>query len=223
MNANTPLLLSWAHYPVTVLGFGRRVGVWFQGCSIQCKGCVSQDTWSFDQDKTTTVADVMRWVRSLGDEPINGLTISGGEPFDQPDAVVALVESFRNLFNELEQQDGSSRDILCYSGYPFHRIEAVHSKILKQLDALISEPFVERTSTIPLAGSSNQRIHSLSPLGQQRYSSIALSAETNSVLQVEIDSSHRMWAIGIPRRGDLDRMQKGLGELGLHIDEVSWR
>jgi anaerobic ribonucleoside-triphosphate reductase activating protein len=37
------IAVSKAHYPVTVLGPGKRIGIWL-GCRIQCKGCVSQDT-----------------------------------------------------------------------------------------------------------------------------------------------------------------------------------
>lgn len=39
------LYLSRIHFPVTTLGPGNRIGIWFQGCSIQCQGCVSVDTW----------------------------------------------------------------------------------------------------------------------------------------------------------------------------------
>ena len=38
-------------YPVTVLGPGKRIVVWTQGCSIRCKGCMSIHTWTFDEKK----------------------------------------------------------------------------------------------------------------------------------------------------------------------------
>ncbi|WP_461325238.1 4Fe-4S cluster-binding domain-containing protein [Bradyrhizobium diazoefficiens] len=37
--------VSRIHFPVTTLGPGRRLGIWFQGCSIRCPGCISMDTW----------------------------------------------------------------------------------------------------------------------------------------------------------------------------------
>ena len=37
--------LSRVHFPVTTLGPGQRLGLWFQGCSIRCAGCISADTW----------------------------------------------------------------------------------------------------------------------------------------------------------------------------------
>lgn len=39
------LALSRMHFPVTTLGPGDRIGIWFQGCSIRCTGCISKDTW----------------------------------------------------------------------------------------------------------------------------------------------------------------------------------
>ena len=38
--------LNRVHFPVTALGPGRRVGIWLQGCSIRCPGCMSLDTWA---------------------------------------------------------------------------------------------------------------------------------------------------------------------------------
>ena len=72
------LQLSRLHFPVTTLGVGRRIGVWFQGCSIRCPGCVSLDTWD-PAHGTTTVEDV---VTAIGPwlEAADGLTVSGGTP-----------------------------------------------------------------------------------------------------------------------------------------------
>ncbi len=48
--------LNKAHWPVTVLGPGRRIGLWVQGCSIHCPGCVSQDTWPKDAARRIAIA-----------------------------------------------------------------------------------------------------------------------------------------------------------------------
>ena len=104
----TTLNLSRLHYPVTTLGPGRRVGIWFQGCSIRCPGCVSVDTWAAGQGGTTVsavLAAVSPWLVTA-----DGVTISGGEPFDQVDALLALLRGLRSA---------GAEDILVYSGY-FH-------------------------------------------------------------------------------------------------------
>ena len=54
----TPISLSRLHFPVTTLGPGRRIGIWFQGCSIRCPGCISADTWAF-RTAAAMVTDVL--------------------------------------------------------------------------------------------------------------------------------------------------------------------
>ena len=55
------LQLNKAHFPVTALGPGRRIGIWVQGCSIQCPGCVSLDTWKPDRSKAIEVDALIAW------------------------------------------------------------------------------------------------------------------------------------------------------------------
>ena len=42
----TSIAISRVHFPVTTLGPRRRLGIWMQGCSIRCPGCISADTWA---------------------------------------------------------------------------------------------------------------------------------------------------------------------------------
>ena len=89
------IALSRIHFPVTTLGPGRRIGIWFQGCSIRCPGCISMDTWAPGRGITTideVVNAVAQWL------PVaDGITISGGEPFDQPIALLDLLGRLRSL------------------------------------------------------------------------------------------------------------------------------
>src|SRR5215218_593389 len=87
----TTIQLNKAHWPVTVLGPGRRIGLWMQGCSIHCPGCVSQDTWPADPATAITVDALVDWCRTTTGSALDGVTISGGEPFDQPDALLRLL------------------------------------------------------------------------------------------------------------------------------------
>src|SRR5919197_588417 len=90
----TSLLLAKAHYPVTTLGPGTRAGLWTQGCTIGCVGCLSRDTWHPDPRTAVPVGTVLGWLASLPG-PVDGVTISGGEPFQQPDALAALLHGIR--------------------------------------------------------------------------------------------------------------------------------
>jgi len=132
------LELNKAHWPVTVLGPGRRIGLWVQGCTIHCRGCVSQDTWPRDPAKAIAVAKLLDWCRRVVPEGPEGITISGGEPFEQPRGLRALLEG-----SPLEDDAHLDFDVLCYSGYPLARLQRDHAPLLALLDAIIPEPYAE--------------------------------------------------------------------------------
>src|SRR4051812_5021993 len=121
--AAATLELNKAHWPVTVLGPGRRIGLWVQGCSIHCAGCVSQDTWPRDKRKAIAVRDLLTWCRTTTKGELDGVTISGGEPFEQPHALIALLTGLVAWRKELHLDF----DILCYSGMPYRKLEKQHA------------------------------------------------------------------------------------------------
>ena len=53
------IALNKVHFPITTLGHGRRVGIWTQGCSIHCPGCISRDTWEPDDARAVEVATLL--------------------------------------------------------------------------------------------------------------------------------------------------------------------
>src|SRR4051812_39296619 len=123
----TPLAISRLHFPVRTLGPGLRVGIWFQGCSIRCPGCVSMDTWDSRRGGTTVEAvldAVTPWLPAA-----DGITVSGGEPFDQPEALRVLLSALR------ERHCG---DCLVYSGYPIEELKL--DSFVGLIDALIADP-----------------------------------------------------------------------------------
>jgi anaerobic ribonucleoside-triphosphate reductase activating protein len=213
--------LNKAHWPVTVLGPGRRVGLWLQGCSIHCKGCVSQDTWPKDPAKAIPVTDLVAWCRRTAGDALDGVTISGGEPFDQPLALAALLRAL-GAWRKAARLDF---DVLCYSGYPLRTLERDHPSILAALDAIIPEPYVDR---LPLAhvwrGSSNQALVPLSDRGRARYAPWIDAAvdDTTRRMQVSVEGG-RVWMIGIPGRGDMARVESLCASRGLTLEKVSWR
>ena len=213
------LLVNKLHAPVTVLGPGRRLGIWLQGCRIRCKGCVSQDTWAFDTQRAMPVADLLAWCRSTVEsaaEPITGITLSGGEPFDQAPGLLALLKGLR------QHPRTAELDILCYSGYPLKTLEANHAKILQHLDALIPEPYID---ALPMEkrwrGSANQTLQCLTPRAQARYAA-DLDAPAEKAMQISL-SGQQIWFIGLPARGDMPRLEALCRERGIDFSSVSWR
>ena len=157
----TRIAINKIHFPVTTLGFGRRIGVWTQGCSIRCPGCINRDTWHNDGSYYIDIASlchaITQWLQQS-----DGVTISGGEPFDQPAALHELLKQLR------ARSDG---DILVYSGYTHRKLLAEFQDIISSIDVLITEPFdANAPQTLNLRGSDNQRVFLLTELARRRYS-----------------------------------------------------
>ncbi|WP_454696540.1 4Fe-4S cluster-binding domain-containing protein [Achromobacter aegrifaciens] len=196
--------ISRLHFPVTTLGPGRRIGIWFQGCSIRCPGCISMDTWAEAGGETTVdavLAQLAAWLPQA-----DGFTVSGGEPFDQPEALLALLRGLRGL---------SAGDILVYSGHAAERLVDTLADADGLIDALISDPFdLAAPQTQALRGSDNQRLHCLTPLGRQRFAALPAGAKA---LDVMFDDDGSVWLAGIPSRGDFQRLRELLTGQGHHV------
>ncbi len=206
--ARTPIGLSRLHFPVTTLGPGQRIGIWFQGCSIRCPGCISADTWAFTKTPST-VADVLAAIRSW--LPVtDGITISGGEPFDQALALETLLRTLRSE---------SAADILVFSGYP---LEALATKLLRMsglIDAIVTDPFERTTAqTRRLRGSDNQRLTFLTPIGRSRFAVYEQPLDHRErSLDIAFDESGAIWLAGIPHRDDLTRLSTLLEAQGHRV------
>lgn len=212
--------LNKAHFPLTVLGPGRRIGLWMQGCSLHCPGCVSRDTWEADESQQIPIAWLLDWCRAITNDQLDGITISGGEPFEQPEALTGLLDKLHAWRTELP----IPFDILCYSGLSHHRLRKHHAAILGRLDALIPEPFIERQAEGGLwRGSSNQPLIPLSELGRNRYAPYLQGVTLKrKKFQVAVDKTS-IWCIGIPDRGDLQGLEKICQQRGLLLEGLSWR
>lgn len=135
---------------ITKLGPGMRFGIWTQGCPRRCPGCMSPNSQPLDQGY---VVDV----NALADEIINSgrteLTISGGEPFIQAEALASIIEKVRET-REL--------GVIIYTGYTFEEILSNENKfcknLLNQCDLLVDGAYEEMLNDGKnLRGSSNQR------------------------------------------------------------------
>ena len=144
--------ISGVWHQSLIEGPGRRSAVRFQGCPIRCEGCYVPETWDFDTGENVSVSDV---AAALLSQPHDGVTILGGEPFAQPDALAALVDALLEREPDLH--------ILCYSGFTLeslrHRGPDVQH-VLDLIDVLIDGRFIlaESAGAGPWTGSGNQRV-----------------------------------------------------------------
>ena len=184
------ILINLIHYPVYTLGVGKRIGVWFQGCSIKCKGCMSKYTWEFDKKYVRDINEVLREILSY---PSKNITISGGEPFDQPKALEYLLKKLKlNGF----------KDILVYTGYEYEEIKDRYKDILKYIDVLISGRFVEGLETEYIwKGSDNQKMYIFNKKLEKIYNEYR-KEKKNKHLQI-VEKNNDIYILGIPYQKDI--------------------
>jgi anaerobic ribonucleoside-triphosphate reductase activating protein len=202
--------------PVTVLGHGRRVALWVQGCRLACPGCASVDTWAAGGgtgwDAATLAAALANAIVEGG---LDGLTLTGGEPLDQAEALAAVVEQVRVAV--AGRKNGF--DVLAFTGYPAPSARKRAGRLWSLLDAVVAGPYRrDQPSAEPLIASANQRLVRLTPLGRARY---PLRDATPRMQAMALDGELIM--VGLPRPGDLDRLEAGLRQRGVILEGVSWR
>lgn len=179
--------LAIMYYPVKALGPGNRVGIWMNGCNRGCEGCISPELQEYDYSKEVTVNELMLMIHRIQTQ-IDGFTISGGEPFLNPEALNEMVQSLVSICD----------DILIFTGYRIEELrlqknEAIDS-VLNACAALIDGPYIkELNDNKGLRGSSNQRC--LIFKYHDRYQGIETSDRT---LQ-NVMYGNKVLTIGIPQ------------------------
>jgi len=133
-------------------GSGLRFALFTQGCPHRCEGCHNPQTHDFAGGADAETGEL---IAKLAANPLlDGLTLSGGEPFAQAEACAELARGAREL----------GINVWIYTGYTFERLISENQigwrALLEASDVLVDGAFVlaERTLDIPFIGSRNQRI-----------------------------------------------------------------
>lgn len=133
-------------------GPGFRFTVFTQGCSHHCPGCHNPQTHDPSGGTEHTVEELLERMRS---NPLtDGLTLSGGEPFEQPEDCLLLAQGAHE----------SGLNVWSYTGYLFEFLRdqgtEAQKALLRELDVLVDGPFLleQRTLSLPWRGSRNQRV-----------------------------------------------------------------
>ena len=123
-------------------GYGYRTVVFLQGCNLRCPGCQNPSTWDINKG---TLIGVKELAQQLREKCLNKkLTISGGEPLLQTDALKELLEELKDF------------DLCLYTG---HELNEVPQEILKYLKYIKVGSFKKelKTTMKPFVGSTNQK------------------------------------------------------------------
>lgn len=131
-------------------GPGLRLAIFAQGCPHHCPGCHNPESHDFaggsDMDTEKIIA------RMDANPLLDGITLTGGEPFEQPEACRILADAAH----------ARGLNVWAYSGYTFEQLCAVPEKrrLLEACDVLVDGPFLleERSLDLRFRGSKNQRV-----------------------------------------------------------------
>ena len=135
-------------------GPGVRVSVFVSGCTLRCKGCFNKDVWEFNSGELFTKETEDGILKLLGQSYIKGLSLLGGEIYDQRDSEVllTLVRKAKMMYPE--------KDIWIWTGYEWNQIKS--SPLTKYIDIAVTGRFDINQRDISrdniYRGSRNQRV-----------------------------------------------------------------
>lgn len=130
-------------------GEGIRYVIFTQGCPHHCPGCHNPQTHPFGGGKLVLTEDILDDISKRKDW-IDGITISGGEPFCQIYQCALIAEKAHEM----------GLSVWCYTGYLFEDLYEQGIDLLKHIDVLVDGPFVQAEKSLELdfKGSRNQRV-----------------------------------------------------------------
>ena len=146
------LHIAGVNYESFVDGVGLRSTIYISGCVHRCPGCHNPETWDplYGRLASAMIDEIAEEIASRSNL-INGITLSGGDPFCSPREVSELLDRLPKVGN-----------IWVYSGFKYEQIiDSMEMQILlSKIDVLVDGPFVEalKDPTLAFRGSSNQRI-----------------------------------------------------------------
>ena len=137
-------------------GSGVRVSLFVSGCHRHCEGCFNPETWDFKAGEEFTKDTENYIFKAVEPEWIRGLSILGGEPFEELNAVnlIPFIKRFKEKFPD--------KDIWAYTGFTYEQLlmNPIRTELLNHIDVLVDGPFLEEFKIVDLRfrGSTNQRV-----------------------------------------------------------------
>lgn len=131
-----------------VNGTGARYVVFMQGCRHGCRGCQNPETWDMNGGREVSVAEIAADYRKR--RLLDGITLSGGDPFYQQEACLRLLDELPGV------------NVWIYTGFEYEEI--ADTELAKRADVLVVGPYIEELRCEgQMYGSSNQRIIKKNP------------------------------------------------------------
>lgn len=163
-----------------IYGPGLRAVLWVQGCSLACEGCWNTQYWSPSAGDTSTTEEIIeQWKKTPG---LEGITLLGGEPLQQAEAALVLIQGAQIL----------GLSVFLYTGYEPEEFTAVMQACFDMSDIVVTGRYVHalRNTNLRWRGSANQVVHFPTP----RYQS--LQFEEQHEVEVHLSSDGELAVYG---------------------------
>lgn len=186
-----------------VNGPGLRAVIYFQGCTLGCRHCWNTGSHAF-AGKQFSVAEIGDWVVTTHEEhALDGVTFSGGEPMQQADALLALLESLSKrlpglsfgMYSGYSERELANSRYWCRSELAQYARHDLWRNIKSHLDfAVLGRYAAERPSALPLRSSTNQKL----ALFSGRYRDEDFGPQE---VEVHVDAQGTVQVTGFPSAG----------------------
>lgn len=189
-------------YPVTSLGPGNRAAIWVAGCNRYCKKCANPELWEQHEYQRIEPERLAGAISNVINTGIDGITITGGEPFNQAEELCKLIDSLPDDI-----------DILVFTGYKYEELLVKDGvrEFLSRIDVLIDGEYIDELNDnhAALRGSTNQRIIYLNKELRSKYEKYL--TEGRKIQNFVYD--YRTVSVGIHNRGfDPERGDNNAGK-----------
>jgi anaerobic ribonucleoside-triphosphate reductase activating protein len=171
----------------TIYGIGNRFVIWTQGCTLKCQGCWNKQMWSKTGGTFYTLDQILNLITNTPN--IEGVTILGGEPFQQYPQLLTLAQAIHKL----------DLSLMIYTGYEIHELkEQNQTEIFAYTDILLTGRYEQnkRNTNLQWVGSDNQEIHFLS----SRYHPTQMT--NANYVEININEMGQIQMLGFPDMND---------------------
>ncbi len=198
--------LNRIQYPVYNLGKGRRIGIWVQGCSLGCKGCISQTLQTKKGGQLIDIEALVTEITKVKNQ-FDGITITGGEPFQQYKELIAFCAWLKQ---------NTKLEIYVFSGYYLDELYDLYPDklFLKYIDFLMDGRYVkEEHHNENTRGSGNQTLYQFTNNEVIK----VINGFSSNEFGLSVDRDNQVYLSGIPKQDDLNQLNEFLTQTGIDI------
>lgn len=201
-------IIRVSHYcaSTNVLGPGTRFALWLQGCEKRCPKCINPEGRDLGGGYLMPIGELITKIKAQ--EGINGITISGGEPFLQFDMLELLVQS-------ISRETGL--DIMLYSGYELREIIMMlgngrAKEFFSHIDIFVDGAYIDVLNTGSIyRGSDNQKFYFFT----DKYAAFSekFYSTRGRDIEFELGRENDVVMIGIPPKDFYGEFVNRIGEI----------